>query len=219
MRKPVDSIHEMNHNSSLNMTAQSLRARFKATVTEAILDAAEELAADIGVHGTNLQAVAKRAGVAVGTIYNHFEDRNELFEELFARRREELLDALDLAAKKAAGSGFDSQLEAFVHTSFSYFDTRRAFLRLALDSQAGKHPSRKKAGEAPGSMEQLTLRAERIVRVGLKEKRLRTDTADLAPYFLTAAVRAVLIARVDTPKPLAPETPRVVKLFLQGTSR
>ncbi|HSO33492.1 MAG TPA: helix-turn-helix domain-containing protein, partial [Labilithrix sp.] len=73
------------------MTALSLRARFKATVTEAILDAAEELAADVGVPGTNLQAVAKKAGVAVGTIYNHFEDRNELFAELFKRRREELL--------------------------------------------------------------------------------------------------------------------------------
>lgn len=201
------------------MTAQSLRARFRATVTEAILDAAEELAADVGVHGTNLQAVAKRAGVAVGTIYNHFEDRNELFEELFARRREELLTTLDAAAKRVAGSGFDTQLEAYVRTAFSYFDTRRAFLRLALDGRAGKPALTKGADAAPGSMEQLTVRAERIVRVGLKEKRLRADAAALAPHFLTASVRAVLIARVDSPKPLADETSRVISFFLQGTSR
>lgn len=201
------------------MTAHSLRARFKATVTGAILDAAEELAAEVGVPGTNLQAVAKRAGVAVGTIYNHFDDRSELFAELFARRREELLETLDRAAKSAARAGFEAQLEAYVSTVFSYFDTRRAFLRLALDGQAPKPVVVRKAGEAHNSMEQLTLRAERIVRAGLKEKRLRAETGDLAPYFLTAAIRAVLIARVDAPKPLAGETHRVIELFLKGTAR
>jgi len=201
------------------MTAHSLRARFKATVTGAILDAAEELAAEVGVPGTNLQAVAKRAGVAVGTIYNHFEDRSELFAELFARRREELLETLDAAAKGVARSGFEAQLHAYVSTVFSYFDTRRAFLRLALDGQAHKPPPVRKAGEAHGSMEQLTLRAERIVRAGLKEKRIRAEAAELAPYFLTAAIRAVLIARVDSTKPLVGETDRVIDLFSKGTSR
>jgi AcrR family transcriptional regulator len=201
------------------MTAHSLRARFKATVTGAILDAAEELAAEVGVPNTNLQAVAKRAGVAVGTIYNHFEDRSELFAELFARRREELLSVLDAATKKAASSGFEAQLESYVTTVFSYFDSRRAFLRLALDGQAHKPPPVRKAGEAHNSMEQLTVRAARIVRAGLKEKRIRADLADLAPYFLTAAVRAVLIARAEAPKPLVGETRRVIELFLKGTSR
>jgi AcrR family transcriptional regulator len=200
------------------MTAHSLRARFKATVTGAILDAAEELAAEVGVPGTNLQAVAKRAGVAVGTIYNHFEDRSELFAELFARRRQELLTTLDSASKKTASSGFDAQLESYVSTVLSYFDTRRTFLRLALDGQAHKPPVRK-AGETHDSMQQLTLRAARIIRVGVKEKRIRADAADLAPYFLTSALKAVLIARVHEPMPLAGETGRVIALFLNGTAR
>ena len=201
------------------MPAHSLRARFKATVTGAILDAAEELAAEVGVPGTNLQAVAKRAGVAVGTIYNHFEDRSELFAELFARRREELLETLDSAAKGTTRAGFEAQLESYVRTVFAYFDTRRAFLQLALDGHAPKPAPVRKAGQAHGSMEQLTLRAERIVRAGLKEKRLRAEAADLAPYFLTAALRAVLIARASSPKPLVDETARVIDLFLKGTAR
>jgi len=200
------------------MTAHSLRARFKATVTEAILDAAEELAAEVGVPSTNLQAVAKRAGVAVGTIYNHFEDRSELFAELFARRRQELLNALDAASKKTATARFDAQLESYVSTVLSFFDTRRTFLRLAMEGQAYK-PAPRKAGETHGSMEQLTMRAERIVRAGVKEKRIRADIADLAPYFLTAALRAVLIARLHATKPLAGETARVIELFSKGASR
>jgi AcrR family transcriptional regulator len=200
------------------MTAHSLRASFKATVTEAILDAAEELAAEVGVPATNLQAVAKRAGVAVGTIYNHFEDRSELFAELFARRRQELLNALDAASKKTATARFDAQLESYVSTVLSFFDTRRTFLRLAMEGQAYK-PAARKAGQTHESLEQLTLRAERIVRVGLKEKRIRADIADLAPYFLTAALRAVLIAHVHATKPLAGEAARVIELFSKGTAR
>src|SRR4051812_10765706 len=123
----VDSIHRVNQYSSRKMSAQSLRARFKETVTGAILDAAEELAAEVGVPATNLQAVAKRAGVAVGTIYNHFENREELFVELFARRREELVTAVDDAARSAARGGFEIQLEAYVDAVLSYFDTRRTF--------------------------------------------------------------------------------------------
>ena len=200
------------------MTAHSLRARFKATVTEAILDAAEELAAEVGVPATNLQAVAKRAGVSVGTIYNHFEDRSELFAELFARRKQELLNALDSASKKTATARYDAQLDSYVSTVLTFFDTRRTFLRLAMEGHAPKPPVRK-AGATQESMEQLTIRAQRVVRVGVKEKRIRADIADLAPYFLTAALRAVLIAHVHAPKPLAGETARVIELFSKGTSR
>lgn len=197
------------------MTVHSLRARFKETVSGAILDAAEEVAAEVGVPLTNLQAVAKRAGVAVGTIYNHFEDRNELFVELFTRRREELLDVVDGATKVAARSGFQTQLDVFVTAVLSYFDTRRTFLRLALEGQAPK-PA---VGKAFNTMEQLTLRAERIVKLGVKEKRLRAEAADLAPFFLTSAIRAVLIARAEGSASLAAHSAQVIALFLGGAGR
>lgn len=201
-------------------SAQSLRARFKATVTEAILDAAEELAAADGVPATNLQAVAKRAGVAVGTIYNHFEDRDELFAELYARRRDELFTQLDAAGASVEGADFDTQLDAFARTVLGFFDTRRAFLRLGLDGRAPKPAPRKKgASAAQSSMDQLTARAALIVRVGLEEKRLRAEVADLAPIALTGLLRAVLVARAADPRPLVDEAARVIALFLRGASR
>ena len=197
------------------MTAHSLRARFKETVSGAILDAAEELAAESGPAGASLQAIAKRAGIAVGTIYNHFADRNELFLGLFERRRAELLADLDAAAKKVAGAPFDKQLLAYVRTVFTFFDTRRAFLRVALEWHAPKTKNPRESN----SLEQLKIRAERIVKIGVKEKRLKTEGADLFALFLVAAVRALLISRADSPKPLADETESVIALFMQGAER
>jgi AcrR family transcriptional regulator len=198
------------------MSIHSLRARFKVTVDEAILNAAEEVSAEVGVAATSLQAVAKRAGVAVGTIYNHFDDREELFAALFARRREELLAALDSAARARSAAKFGTQLEDFVQCVFAFFDSHRLFLRLVLESPFPKALPKAKA--AQGSMEQLTRRAERIVQSGLKEKQIRPDAADLAPHFLVAAIRAVLVTGAAEPEPFVARTAQAVDLFLNGTA-
>jgi AcrR family transcriptional regulator len=202
------------------MSAPSLRARLKETVAGAILDAAEELAAEVGVAGASLQGMAQRAGVAVGTIYNYFDDRDELFAEVFARRRAELLAALDAAAQTARGSvSFDAQLHTFVRAVFTFFDGRRSFLRIALagHGRTAAAPRRDAGGQT--SMEQVAVRAERIIRVGLKENRLKSEGADLFAFFLVAAIRAVLIARLASPRPFVDETERVITLFLHGTGR
>lgn len=50
-----------------------------------ILLAAQECIAERGFSGTRMTGIARRAGVATGTLYNHFPSRAELFTELFRR--------------------------------------------------------------------------------------------------------------------------------------
>ena len=47
-----------------------------------ILDATEKLLAKYGFHGISMQMVAKEAGVAAGTIYRYFDDKNDLMYQL-----------------------------------------------------------------------------------------------------------------------------------------
>src|SRR6202142_168565 len=115
------------------MSPQSLRTRIKETVSAAILDAAEQVAAEVGLPTASPQGIAQRAGVSVGTIYNHFTDRNELFEEVFARRRAELLATLDDAARAIPDGSFETLLASFVPTVLIFFDSRRAFVRIGLE--------------------------------------------------------------------------------------
>ncbi|MDB4993144.1 MAG: TetR family transcriptional regulator [Myxococcaceae bacterium] len=200
------------------MTAPTLRARFKEATSTAILDAAEQVAAEGGLPAASLQTIAQSAGVAVGTIYNHFEDRDALFAALFARRRAELLATLDTSMKTDAS--FAAQLDAFVRTVFTYFDARRTFLRLALESENFRPPPvRKPDGRTEPAMQQLLLRAERVVRAGVREKRLRSEAADLAALVLVSIVKAVLHARLHGPKTFVGETEGVISLFLQGAGK
>ncbi|MFD2244746.1 TetR/AcrR family transcriptional regulator [Pontibacter ruber] len=48
-----------------------------------ILESTLELVKDFGFHGTPMSAVAKKAGVAAGTIYHYFDSKDTLICELF----------------------------------------------------------------------------------------------------------------------------------------
>ena len=60
----------------------SSRAERAADRRQAIIEAAFETFIQEGYAATRLDDVAKRAGVAKGTIYLHFKDKQALFEEL-----------------------------------------------------------------------------------------------------------------------------------------
>ncbi|NEM99074.1 TetR/AcrR family transcriptional regulator [Pontibacter sp. BT327] len=50
----------------------------------AIFESTLELVRENGFHGTPMSMVAKRAGVAAGTIYHYFKSKDQLIHELFA---------------------------------------------------------------------------------------------------------------------------------------
>lgn len=81
------------------MTANRSAARPKAVEAdtgkrEKILDAALELFAERGFHGTAVPLVAERAGVAAGTLYRYFESKEALVNELYRMWKHKLGAAL-----------------------------------------------------------------------------------------------------------------------------
>jgi AcrR family transcriptional regulator len=57
----------------------------KAEQRERVLAAAMDQLADGGYASATIQAVAKRAGVATGSVYRHFPSKSDLFAEVFRR--------------------------------------------------------------------------------------------------------------------------------------
>jgi AcrR family transcriptional regulator len=66
-------------------------ARLAAT-RERIADAAREQVAEGGYASASVQAVARRAGVATGSVYRHFPSKADLFAEVFRRASQRELD-------------------------------------------------------------------------------------------------------------------------------
>ena len=78
----------------------------KAATRERIVAAALEQVAQGGYASAGVQAVAARAGVAVGTVYRHFPSKAELFAEVFRRASQR---ELDVVTEVAAAGGRDAR--------------------------------------------------------------------------------------------------------------
>ena len=74
------------------------RVRQLATETyrEAILEAAERAFLGAGYHQAKMSDVAREAGVSIGTLYNYFDSKEQVFSSLVEAGRAEFLAALDV---------------------------------------------------------------------------------------------------------------------------
>jgi AcrR family transcriptional regulator len=199
----------MNRNSTSEARVRPLRERLRAETVRAILAAAEEVFASRGIRGAKVEEIAQRAGVAVGTVYNHFEDRDAVLSALIELRRAELAKKLDLAD---AGAPFEAQLRQFVGTVFEHFEEKREFLAILLEGDAANiaRPSE--------GLTVLRKHAETLVRRGLTQKALRAAHADLFPSMLFGAVRASLVHELHHPGAFkfGERADAVVDFFLRG---
>ncbi|MEE1747628.1 MULTISPECIES: TetR/AcrR family transcriptional regulator [unclassified Streptomyces] len=84
---------------------------------ERLLDAARQLLAEGGYPAASISALARRAGVATGSVYNHFASKQELLAAVFRHVAGHELGAVREAVQ--ARSGVTEQLRALVEV-FSY---------------------------------------------------------------------------------------------------
>src|SRR3569832_253067 len=92
----------MNRRSVSELAPQTLRERHRSTTIETVLAAAEQVFADQGLHAAHMGEIASRAGVSVGTLYNHFKDR----EALLAGLLQAVMDGSLLAGIEATAPMF-----------------------------------------------------------------------------------------------------------------
>lgn len=88
-------------------------------VKELILDTSEKLLFQVGYKGFTIRGVAKRCGIAPGTIFNYFVSKEELITTIMAKDWENLLAGIkkecDLATDIAVGvSVIYKGIESFV---------------------------------------------------------------------------------------------------------
>jgi AcrR family transcriptional regulator len=187
----------------------ALRSQLREAVRAAILDAAEELIATRGLSGAGLLMIARRAGVAVGTLYNYFADREALIRALFETRRAALRPKLHAAARVCEDLPFEPRLRRFMRELFEVFEAHRKFLAVAIESEAMK-PS-------PSTTPQDVQAAlAEIVAAGVAEGTVARAHAELLPLVLAGAIRAIVLRRIAEHKPFGDAADTVVAILLDG---
>jgi AcrR family transcriptional regulator len=210
----------MNRRSIAERQPQSLRERFKETTLQAVLTAAEEVFADAGLHAAHMGEIAERAGVAVGTLYNHFADREALLAGLAEARFKEMIADMDGALKATTDQPFGPRVRALVVAMLTYYERHWKFMQIFLQGETGRYqrtfPTLAEAMRH--KMREVRTRVEKLVAQGVREKAIRAETSDLAAYFLIGMLRSLVMRRLyhDPSKGLVVDADRMLDAFLHG---
>lgn len=102
-----------------------------------LLDAGRTLFAEQGYEAASIQAIAARAGAAVGAFYTHFRSKRQLLIVLMSELLQRLLN-LDLRPKAGASdvhAGLRSFLAAVFRADLEYYGVVRAWQEAALSDR------------------------------------------------------------------------------------
>ena len=104
------------------------KAEQRAESLEQILDAAEELFSKHGLHGVTVKDIADKVGVHKSLVHYYFEDKQDVFDKVMARRAPitsgRRMDALDAYERAVDGKPtVEGALRAFLDTDLDTYST------------------------------------------------------------------------------------------------
>ncbi|OBG31437.1 TetR family transcriptional regulator [Mycobacterium alsense] len=108
----------------------------KSQRRDQIMAAAKEVFARKGFHATTIADIAKRAGLAYGSVYWYFDSKDELFHALMAAEegalRSHVASALGALGVPAENFGDEEPLRVAVRATLEFFESDKATVKLLL---------------------------------------------------------------------------------------
>jgi len=194
------------------------KKRQRAAAAALFVAAAEQVIAEKGYAGATMQDIASRAGCAVGTLYLHFKDKEDLFNALVTRHTHAVIERVNHSVAAAADPL--EQLRRRIAALIAYFNEHREFFRIFY--AAGVTGRADIAANLRGS----ALRAYRegkafetgLVRRAQKAGLVRGDIPASEMIEFIHGVMLVTFARWSMAKGLPPasEQPRVIWRLISG---
>jgi TetR/AcrR family transcriptional regulator len=197
----------------LSDSKHALVERFRR---DSILDAARHVIARQGRGGASMQAIADEAGVAKGTLYLYFRDRDELLQQTGDLVFDELLARLKAVLDEPRP--LPESLRDLVRTKLEFFDESQDFLRvyMALRHSGGAAESRRRRRQAPQYARYLEMLTRHLGAAAARGEMKPFDPERVALVF-AEGVSAILLHRLDGhERPRVEEVDWIVDLLLNG---
>lgn len=136
-------------------------ARSRADTRRRLVEAATELFAREGLHGATSARIARAAGVATGTFYLHFPDKEGLFREIVLAALAQLRGRVRRALE-GAGADPRAQVRARTAELVAFAEENRNLIRVLFGrrQEAGELAEDVLDALIPGIEESLRARAE-----------------------------------------------------------
>ncbi len=166
-------------NPALRERRRVRRERLLAFSRQLVLEAAEEVFAARGFGGAAIEEIARRAGVAIATLYNLFGSKEAVFAALVDYRQRQFLHAVETSV--AEGADPADRLHRFVGAVFRYFEAHQAAFRVYLSvTQGALWAIRASLGERTfAKYREMVVSLSRLVEAGMRAGAWPRDDARL----------------------------------------
>jgi AcrR family transcriptional regulator len=190
------------------------RAR-AASVRERILSAAVDQLAEGGYATATVAAVARRAGVATGSVYRHFPSKADLLAEVFRRAAQREVDAVAAVTGATAAERVAAAVEVFVRRALAAPDRAYALLAEPVDpaveaqrlvfrrAYADVFAATLREGVAAGELQPLDVELVSAALVGALGEALvgPLRARDRAPETLVVTLQSFCLSAIETGSP------------------
>jgi len=193
--------------------AERRRELLDSMMREAVYEGAVGVLTEHGLNGTTMDRVAAAAGMAKGSLYNHFRSKQELLEFVRDRAIAPMQEALDetvknrlpAAEKLAVVSRLWREYLVKHHAVFEFLINDRAARRLLRDTEQTTRPS---------AIKQIAS----IIEQGVEEGAFRSvDAGAAAEMFFSASVGMVEQEfAAGRTRPVEGAVDALMGVFLQG---
>jgi TetR/AcrR family transcriptional repressor of multidrug resistance operon len=195
-------------------TKQELVEEFRR---ETMLKATRHVVARRGLAGASMQAIADEAGVAKGTLYLYFKDRDDLIEQAVGSMLDELMQLV--RSELRPGRPLREALLGLVRTEFEFFDTHRDFLRVYAELRAPEGAACERRWRRPQFARFLELLEGFLADATRRGEMKRFDPGRVA-FFVAEGLTSIVKRQLDERgRKGAEEAEWIVELLLDGMYR
>lgn len=180
-----------------------------------ILDAVAAIIVESGMEGVTMQAVARRAGASIGSMYHFFRDRDQLFEALALRHADALNAVIDENQRRPDAEWVAMTprqvVDQLFGRLFAYYERHGDALALLHFQESAKAQAfretlervlRHRLGEASARSAAATLygvSTGSLIFATTGMSSLRDDVIHAIPQVLTAYLSVLEAKRADPP--------------------
>jgi AcrR family transcriptional regulator len=195
-------------------TAETKEAIVEEFRRETMLKAARHVVARRGLAGASMQSIAEEAGVAKGTLYLYFKDREDLIEQAVGSVLDELVRLV--RDELRPGRPLREALRGLLRTQFEFFEAHRDFLRVYAELRAPEGAACERRWRRPQFARFLELLKGFLAEAARRGEMKAFDPGRVA-FFVAEGLTSIVKRQLDERgRKGAEEAEWIVELLLDG---
>jgi TetR/AcrR family fatty acid metabolism transcriptional regulator len=184
---------------------------------QSIQQAVIQLMCREGQPSVTMDRVAQEVGIAKGTIYLHYHDKQELLDDVKNSSLDPMVAKMDEIFQSDAAP--DRKIQSYSQRYLAYFDERRELFRILLyEREVTRVQSSRYQGDR---YRHLVDGIAKVIRDGIRKGIFRDVEARGVGAMFVDSNLAIMNQRLltDSPAPLEDDAALISDLFIQGLKR